>query len=104
MRPTEALRRELRPPRYLPVCPTARTRCPVACCRYHERLAPTGCTLDVAAMGPLGHNDVAAVLGISGTRVQQIESVALEKVRARAARFGLEQLTWSALEFETVPA
>lgn len=90
-------------PRYLPICPTVRLRCGVTHCRHHAYRAPTGCVLDVVAAAgraPMGHDQVADVLGVSGTRVQQIEREALAKVSRAAARFGLEPMQWASVEAE----
>lgn len=48
----------------------------------------------------MGHDQVADVLGVSGTRVQQIEREALAKVSRAAARFGLEPMQWASVEAE----
>lgn len=71
--------------------------CPYAGCRYSLRLhviPATGtlqfpqdeesegpsCALDVAEEGPLGQDDVGALLGVSGELVRRITRVALAKV------------------------
>jgi len=62
-------------------------------CRYHlahrgyweHHLKPTrDCSLDVANEGPRTLDEVAAVLGVSGERVRQIEEEALEHLKHNA--------------------
>ena len=59
-------------------------------CRYHlanrgyweHHLRPTrDCSLDVANEGPHTLDEVAAVLGVSGERVRQVEEQAFEQLR-----------------------
>lgn len=62
--------------------------CPYVTCTHHL-LRETGdtCTLDVADDGGVTHDRIAAILGCTTQRVQQIESRALVKLRTnRVAR------------------
>lgn len=78
-------------PRYLPICPTVRTRCSESYCRHHEYRAPTGCVLDLVADGEsMTHAAIAYVLGTCPERSRQLEVVALRKLRAALAKAGLD--------------
>lgn len=103
--PTEHLR-----PRTFGECKrTIRTDCPFVSCRHHlgievldngslflTREDPTStrraCSLDVANSGPKTLDEVGEILGVTRTRVQQIEQQALAKVRAHAKRMRLRDL------------
>ena len=72
--------------------------CPWISCRYHlglphetakRRGSTSTCTLDLVADGPLPMSTIASELGVSITRVQQIETAALHKVRLEVIRLGL---------------
>ena len=67
--------------------------CAHAECRYHlahrgyweHHLQPTrDCSVDVANEGPRTLDEVAAVLGVSGERVRQIEEEALKHLKHNA--------------------
>lgn len=75
--------------RYLPVCPHERDYCLVVSCRYHEILAPTGCTLDLACDGPSTLPEIGRVIGTCKERVRQIEQDALRKAHRSAQKMGL---------------
>ncbi len=74
--------------------PPSDEACSQVRCRYHlaqmgvgdHRREPTrDCALSVANEGPRYLDEVAAILGITGERVRQIEERALRKLHGSAA-------------------
>jgi hypothetical protein len=74
--------------------PPGEVPCTQVHCRYHlahsglgdHRRDPTrDCALTVANEGSRSRDEVAAVLGVSGERVRQIEEDALAKLKGSAA-------------------
>lgn len=71
-------------------CRDGRRPCPWVRCRYHlagDAGGDTGdtCALDLAELGGMKLVEVGAVLGVTRQRVEQIERVALAKLRHRLA-------------------
>jgi hypothetical protein len=99
-RETQGIRMTSTDPAPAPLPPTPRVRgdcengprpCPFTTCRHHlgEGLAES-CALDVADRGGLEQADLARLLRVSRNRVYQVESAALEKLRAAGPVLGIE--------------
>jgi len=58
--------------------------CPALGCRYHTG-GPRSCVLDIAEDGGWTQAEVAEELGVGQNRVQQLEEVALRKLKRRIA-------------------
>ena len=97
LEPSETGQHSVQPRRYPTVPECVDGGPPGACvrteCRYHlahrgyweHHLNPTrDCWLDVANEGPRTLDEVAAVLGVSGERVRQIEEEALKHLKHNA--------------------
>ena len=70
--------------------------CPWRACRYHLGCEVRGkgngesCALDLADRGGISMAEVAAALGVSKQRIEQIEAAALAKLNRALRRLGVE--------------
>lgn len=67
-------------------CASCPRPCPWESCRYHLGPGAETCALDVADRGGASINEVAALLGVSKQRIDQITKRAVVKI---AVRMGL---------------
>ncbi|HEY3494807.1 MAG TPA: sigma factor-like helix-turn-helix DNA-binding protein [Polyangiaceae bacterium] len=77
-----------RQPRLRGQCVLVPRPCPFDRCRHHLGAVRAGesCSLDVADRGEHSLREVGEFLGVSHARVEQIEVMALDKVRKRIRR------------------
>ena len=82
-------------PRRLPLvraeCENGPRPCPHERCRHHLDSPFASCSLDVAERGPVSTRELAKVLGVTKTRIEQIERSAIEKAtrKNKISRFDL---------------
>ena len=113
--PASATRRRLPlGPRYEACGGEAQQRpCPRAECRYYledpepslfgEPSGRPSCALDVATLGGATLEQVGDLFGVSKEMARVIEAEALDKLRKRSPRFGLDGGAWEHPEAVTYP-
>jgi hypothetical protein len=95
----------VRPPRTRGECGAVARPCPHSGCRYNlsadtlksgaqqvhwlpeEQPGRPSCALDVAEAGGIGPTDVAAIMGVTKQRIDQIEATAVRKILRNVRAF-----------------
>lgn len=75
-----ARRLSLIPPRTRADCASGPRPCPWSRCRYHIKASDASCALDVAELGGLDNDKVAALLGMPEHVARDLTRVALRKL------------------------